>query len=89
MKNPYKDTRVNDKKFMRTFLKETDGSYFVWHRDEEDRKITVLHGHGWKFQREDELPVDLKLGEVFDIGKNDWHRLIKGNSDLILLIERL
>ena len=62
---------------------------YVWHRDQEDRLIEVLSSDGWQFQQEDELPVILKEGMKINIPKLSWHRVIKGNGDLVLRIVKL
>ncbi len=92
MIKPYRDFKVcgNEEKKIRTFkrdhLKATD---LVWHRDDEDRQITVLFGSGWKFQRDNDIPVELKHGDVFEVKKEEWHRIFKGNTDLVIEIKVL
>ena len=61
---------------------------YVWHRDEEDRKITVVSGEGWCFQYENCLPFVLKRNSVFEIPKNEYHRLLKGTTDLLVRITK-
>ena len=63
-----------------------DESEYVWHRDLEDREIEVLEGDGWQFQMERCLPWLLETGMVFDIRRNEYHRLIKGTTNLKLRI---
>ena len=62
----------------RTFYPDTDDKEFVWHRDLEDREIEILEGNGWQFQFDKCLPWLLEKGMIFDIQKNEYHRLIKG-----------
>jgi quercetin dioxygenase-like cupin family protein len=81
--NPYFDSGD-----CRLFLAWANDEQFVWHRDEEDRKITVLSGEGWCFQYEDCLPFVLKRGSVFEIPKNEYHRLLKGTTDLLVRITK-
>ena len=38
------------------------------------------------FQRENNLPFAMEKGKALHIRKNSWHRLIKGNGELIILI---
>lgn len=59
----------------------------VWHRDETDRKIHVIMGHGWKIQYDNELPVELKEGDTFDIEKMKYHRIHRGVTGLVLRID--
>ena len=41
---------------IREFSKDVNEMDLVWHQDKEDRKIEVLEGKGWKFQKDNELP---------------------------------
>ena len=61
---------------------------FVWHRDREDRIVKVLEGKDWYFQFDDQLPFELKYGDQFFIEKMTYHRLIKGSTNLKVLIEK-
>ena len=71
---------------LRRFPKDLDEDFLVWHRDKENRKIKVLEGTGWMLQLDDQLPVSLKENEDYDIPKMVYHRIIKGDGDLILEI---
>ena len=48
---------------IREFSKDVNEMDLVWHQDKEDRKIEVLEGKGWKFQKDNELPLELKKGD--------------------------
>ena len=41
----------------RVFSVEHAKEEFVWHRDREKRRVTVLEGEGWQFQFEMKLPM--------------------------------
>ena len=73
---------------VRTFNSNVSSSELVWHRDREDRSVTVLEGEGWSFQYDDQLPVELKKGDNLFIEKMTYHRLLKGNTQLRVLIEK-
>jgi len=81
--NPYID---NDN--IRTFSETVDEMELVWHRDKEDRKITILEGENWQLQMEDELPVSLELGKTYFIPENFYHRVLKGTTDLKIRIDK-
>jgi hypothetical protein len=70
----------------RLFSKNTDPLDLLWHWDEEDRLIYTEKETDWMFQMDNMLPQKIK-GGIF-IKKGDWHRLIKGSGDLVLVIER-
>tara|TARA_E500000178_G_scaffold284540_1_gene285790 strand:+ start:36638 stop:36904 length:267 start_codon:yes stop_codon:yes gene_type:complete len=80
--NPY-----IDKEGLRYFDVNQPVGNFVWHRDHEDRKITVLEGENWKFQYDNQLPVNLNKGDIIHVNKNEYHRIIKGDSNLVVKIE--
>lgn len=73
----------------RTFLKDVDALELKWHRDQYDRRVTIVKSGGWKFQRDNELPLKLSDGQSIFIPRESWHRVIKGDDDLILLIEEI
>lgn len=89
IKNPYTETKYNKSNniFIRTFKKDTNPYQLKWHIDNEDRIIEVLKNDNWKFQFDDDLPFILK--ENLYVKKNIWHRLIKGNDDLILKVTKI
>jgi hypothetical protein len=84
---PYTDIKEGNKK-IRTFEAGVDSSELVWHRDRAYRKVTVLEGEGWSFQMDNELPKELKAGDVIEIPKMAYHRLYEsGSTDLKISIE--
>lgn len=72
---------------IRIFDETIDEIELKWHRDQEDRKITILESKGWKFQMDDLLPVDLNEGDVIFISKETYHRVIKGEGFLKIKVE--
>jgi quercetin dioxygenase-like cupin family protein len=80
--NPY-----NDDGQIRTFSKDVLSEELVWHRDKNNRTVTILEGEGWKFQRDNELPISLSKGDTLEIEAYSYHRIIKGNTDLKIKIE--
>lgn len=83
MVRPYQDDGS-----VRTFDSSVNSSELVWHRDREDRIVKVLEGKDWYFQFDDQLPFELKYGDQFFIEKMTYHRLIKGSTNLKVLIEK-
>ena len=71
-----------DNSNIRTFSKDVNTMDLIWHMDDEDRNIEVLEGKGWKFQRDDELPLELTEGIRIFIPRHQVHRVIKGETDL-------
>jgi hypothetical protein len=84
---PFKDTQIANNIVERHFSSSIDDVELMWHRDAEGRIISSTIKTNWKIQLEDELPRVIE-GEVF-IEEGRWHRLIKGDGDLILKIIRV
>ena len=80
--NPYNEVSKGNNTYIREFSRDTDSSELIWHRDKEDREVTILEGKGWKFQRDNEVPITLNKGDTIYIKKNEYHRIIKGDTDL-------
>ena len=51
-----------------------------------DREVTVVEGVGWKIQFDDELPRNLSPGKTYYIPKNTYHRVMKGQTNLVVEI---
>lgn len=81
--NPYTETR-KDSLIVRTFSQNVEEEQLVWHRDRNDREITVVGDTDWMFQFDNQLPQSLK-GVIF-IPKNTYHRIIKGTGTITLKI---
>lgn len=86
MRMPFKEIKENNY-FIRLFEEHTNSSEFVWHRDKEDRILESLHDTDWKFQIDDQLPINFEKS-IF-IKAEKYHRLIKGTGSLKLKIIKL
>ena len=84
---PYTDLEVTDQYIIREFTENIDPIELMWHRDLQNRTVTVLEGEGWYFQKDNELPLELKEGISIFISAKEWHRVIKGDSKLKVKIE--
>lgn len=84
---PYIDIEATDKYIIREFNENIDPIELMWHRDLNNRKITILEGKGWRFQKENELPLELKKGDTISILAKEWHRIFIGNTNLKIKIE--
>jgi quercetin dioxygenase-like cupin family protein len=65
----------------------TQSEEFEWHRDKQDRVITILEGQGWQLQYNGELPIELIEGKQYHIPAMMYHRVIKGMNDLVIDIQ--
>ena len=88
MSKPYVEKILSEGIVIRGFSANTNNAELVWHRDREDRTITVIEGKDWYFQRDNYLPVLIKEGDIIKIKKEEWHRIIKGKTDLIIAIKK-
>jgi hypothetical protein len=87
MSRPYTDIEKTDKYIIREFDDNIDPIELLWHRDLKSRTVTILEGQGWKFQKENELPLELNKGDVISIQAKEWHRIFIGKTTLKLKIE--
>lgn len=84
---PFRQKEISQTSVLRAFSSDVDPGDLIWHRDREDRVITVVSGVGWEVQLEDELPQPLRVNESVFIESGTWHRVIKGTEDLIVKID--
>ena len=84
---PFKEIKITENKVVRVFdSKDTQQSELVWHKDREDREITVEKSKDWHLQVENEVPVRLEKGQTYFIPAYSWHRLLMGKGKLIVEI---
>jgi hypothetical protein len=74
-------------KLIRTFSPDVETEELKWHQDLKDRKVTIIENGGWLFQMENDLPNKLEDAKQIFIPKLVWHRVLKGNSKLVVEIE--
>jgi len=73
----------------RNFMSNLNEEELVWHRDKEDREISIVEGDGWYIQMDNELPKLMQKESIFKIPKETWHRIInKKGTKLILNIKK-
>ena len=84
MDKPYTDDSQGDT-VTRTFDESIDPIELMWHRDLNDRTVTVTHSTDWKVQLDNQLPTVIK-DSIF-IPKLAWHRVIKGTGALTVKIK--
>ena len=85
MKLPFEEKIIDDKR-LRTFSLDVDDGELKWHRDRENRLVEVIEGGDWYLQMDNELPKKLVVGEKYYIPEGVYHRVIKGNQELKVLI---
>ena len=79
---PFTEKQIDKNIFIRTFPADVDEMDLIWHEDKENRVINVLEGNGWKFQFDEELPIEMVNGTSISIPKGKLHRIIKGKGPL-------
>ena len=86
---PFKQKKINKNTILRVFSENVDANELVWHRDRNDRLIEVISGDGWYIQLENRIPQKLTEGSTFSISAGEYHRVIKGNGDLLVKIQEM
>ena len=71
------------------FEPNVNESELVWHRDKQDRKVSVVKGKGWKFQMDNDLPIEITKGLKLFIPEGEYHRILKGTGDLKVRVRKL
>jgi hypothetical protein len=87
MIDPYTNLEITDKHIIREFSNQTNIIEFMWHRDNEDRLVEALHDTDWQVQLDNELPTS--LDKPIFIPRHHYHRVIKGNGNLRVKINKL
>lgn len=78
---------IKSGKMVRVFNPDVDSEELKWHQDLNDRKVTIIESGGWSLQMEDNLPNKLSNTQQILIPKFVWHRVIRGNGQLVVEIE--
>lgn len=80
--NPYSQENLSFNTFVRTFERDVNNEELVWHSDEFDRIVTVMNDcQGWLLQLDNEIPKYLHKGDIVEIERDRYHRLIKFDFD--------
>jgi quercetin dioxygenase-like cupin family protein len=90
-KLPFKERSLSSNQYIRSFSKDLDYDEMKWHWDEEDREFEILEGVGWSFQRDNSLPMEMKVGDKIKVKKGEWHRALKKpdlETDLVILLTK-
>lgn len=87
VKYPFTERRAG-RFYIREFAADASSDELIWHRDREDRKIKVVESTGWMLQLDNELPVELREGDVHNISAYQFHRVIKGSGPLKIIVEK-
>ena len=85
---PFEEEKIDEYNFIRTFPADVDEMDLIWHADKENRIITVLEGNGWKFQFDEELPIEMTDGLSISIFEGRIHRVIKGKGPLKIKLQK-
>lgn len=94
MTNPYTEELftqhgTEEQYIIRTFKETVREQELIWHRDKRARKVTPLTANGWKYQLDDCLPNEFKEGIEVTIPRMMYHRVIKGNGNLVVRIREI
>lgn len=81
---PFTQQHISSTTFLRTFDDQVNESELTWHFDQRDRVVSVIENKNWKIQFDNCLPMLLE--GVVHIPKNRYHRLLRGEGQLKVLI---
>lgn len=85
---PYTQYELMNGDVLRSFDIHSNPMDYIWHMDSEDRYVYIEQtGQGWKFQFDNELPRLLNKGDKLFIPKMTFHRVIKGEDQLVIRIK--
>ena len=84
---PFSQKKLSSNTFIREFNKDVNPKELIWHMDRENRYVTVKSGNGWQLQMDNQVPAPLVEGETYFIPKYTYHRIIKGDENLSLLVK--
>lgn len=73
----------------RLFKESINSGELKWHFDKQDRKVKVVKSNNWMLQMDNDIPKPLEEGQTIFIPKGVYHRIIKGQGDLIVKIKEL
>lgn len=86
---PYVES-IYDDYTLRIFDSKHDHADFVWHRDREDRIVSIIEcGDNWMYQEDNKVPIDLFKNQTIKILKNTYHRVIPGSGKLVIIFKPL
>lgn len=71
----------------RLFSNDVESDELKWHWDEKDRTVTVLNESDWLYQSDNQFPIKLLKDTEIYIKAGEWHRVIKGTTDLKVKIK--
>jgi quercetin dioxygenase-like cupin family protein len=85
---PFTEKQIGKKIFLREFKRDVVSDELIWHMDREDRYVKVVEGKGWELQLDNQLPKLMEKGKVYFIPSYTYHRVIKGDTNLIVEIKK-
>jgi hypothetical protein len=85
-KRPFKQTK-EDNIIIRKFSNKVKGHELKWHYDLKHRIVICEHETNWVFQMDNELPKKIEKNSIIEIPPYVYHRVIKGDGDLIVSIK--
>lgn len=73
----------------RIFETGVDSAELKWHYDERDRAVEIIKSNNWLFQVDNQMPIKLVPGDIINIKKYEYHRVIKGDDSLVVRFKEL
>ena len=86
---PFIETIISNKELIREFKPGYPDHLYKWHSDPENRLIEVLEDSDWRFQYDNELPIQMRTDVGIQIPVGVIHRIIPGKSTLKIKVINL
>jgi hypothetical protein len=83
------DEKIRGMYNYRTFSSELTENELKWHFDLEDRIVVCEHETDWLIQMDNKLPIRIEKNKEYFIQEGEYHRIIKGTSDLTVKVLKL
>lgn len=83
---PYIDSYIDNRTFLRKF-EDVDEKDLIWHEDLLDRLVKVIYTNSeCLFQFDNQMPFEIKKGDIIEIPKRQIHRIILPSGVLVVQI---
>jgi len=75
---------TNQSYTIRTFENECDD---LWFKEKDTKRVRVFTSNGWELQIGEDQPVIMEIGKQYNIPKNKFYRVLKGQGNLVVRLE--
>ena len=69
---------------IRTFENECDD---LWFKEKDTQRASVFTSNGWRLQIGEDQPLIMEIGKQYNIPRNKFYRVLKGQGNLVVRLE--